>query len=407
MATKSSSRTRSAGSSSSSPPAKRQKTTVAPFAASFPRRTLLSSSRWVNKISHDIWVYKILNPFLDLKALATVGRSNTFFQEYWQYVLKQNVIRVPEGCPTMNQALDLAVVFSERNECTRENPVKVEVGEGEHAMVGDVSLYNSSGLLTCVGCSNITIVGKGKGKTTILGGFFVNGRQNVKMEQLAVTNKDGFGNILFCNDQVVNVQTQRTQPFTSSVTSEVARITAVHANIKTYNVKYITSKRTEENVDAEYITSTTSFQSYGLFCNGSGVDVTECCFKQCQWVGMCVQRGATVTATDSDFMENGGDGVECWGVNTKVRLTDCKMHHNRMHGLYAYGHAVVDLHGTKTDIHSIKGRGISVRRAKVNIHLPSQHNTTHDNVDDNRYQGDGGSIANINADGTFTHVEEV
>ncbi len=104
-----------------------KKITVAPFAASLPRRTLLSSSLWVNKVPEDIWVYKILLPFLDLKALATAGRCNTFFQEFWQYVLKQNVIRVPEGCPTMNQAMELAVIFSERNDCKRVNPVKVEV----------------------------------------------------------------------------------------------------------------------------------------------------------------------------------------------------------------------------------------------------------------------------------------
>ena len=91
MATKSSSRTRSASSASTAPPAKRQKITVAPFAAAFPRRTLLSSSRWVNKVPHDIWVHQILHPFLDLKALSTVGRCNTFFEEYWQYVLKQNL----------------------------------------------------------------------------------------------------------------------------------------------------------------------------------------------------------------------------------------------------------------------------------------------------------------------------
>jgi len=73
--------------------------------------------------------------------------------------------------------------------------------------------------------------------------------------------------------------------------------------------------------------------------------------------------------------------------------------------LYAYYHAVVDLHGTKTDIHSNKENGIrAYSRAKVNIHLPSQHNTTHDNVGDDRLQHIGGSIANINADGTFTHV---
>ena len=84
------------------------------------------------------------------------------------------------------------------------------------------------------------------------------------------------------------------------------------------------------------------------------------------------------------------------------------MHHNGMDGLIAENHAVVDLHGTKTDIHSNSQDGIcAYDNAKVNIHLPSQHNTTHDNVDNNRLQDYGGSIANINADGTFTHVEEV
>jgi hypothetical protein len=65
----------------------------------------------------------------------------------------------------------------------------------------------------------------------------------------------------------------------------------------------------------------------------------------------------------------------------------------------------VDLHGTKTDIHSNKRFGVlATNRAKVNIHLPSQHNTTHGNVREDRHQISGGSIANINADGTFTHV---
>ena len=81
------------------------------------------------------------------------------------------------------------------------------------------------------------------------------------------------------------------------------------------------------------------------------------------------------------------------------------MHHNGKKGLYAYEHTVVDLHGTKTDIHSNKSHGIHAStRGKVNIHLPSQHNTSHDNVGEDRHQITGGSIANINADGTFTHV---
>jgi hypothetical protein len=67
----------------------------------------------------------------------------------------------------------------------------------------------------------------------------------------------------------------------------------------------------------------------------------------------------------------------------------------------------VNLHGTKTDIHSNKQFGIgAIINAKVNIHLPSQHNTTHDNLDDNRVQYNGGSIANINANQTFTHAPD-
>ena len=106
-------------------------------------------------------------------------------------------------------------------------------------------------------------------------------------------------------------------------------------------------------------------------------------------------------------MENGSYacGVSCYDANTKARLTDCTIHNNGEDGLNAYDDAVVDLHGTKSDIHSNKRRGISASaRAKVNIHLPPQHNTSHDNVGEDRVQTRGGSIANINADGTFTHT---
>jgi hypothetical protein len=123
---------------------------------------------------------------------------------------------------------------------------------------------------------------------------------------------------------------------------------------------------------------------------------------------MIVKNGATATATRCEFLENvTGCGVYCRDANTNVRLNDCKMHHNGNCGLVAEGCAVVDLHGTKTDIHSNKGNGIvAFSSGKVNIHLPSQHNTSHDNVGEDRLQIQGGSIANINADGTFTHVVE-
>ena len=190
-----------------------------------------------------------------------------------------------------------------------------------------------------VTCSHITFVGKGKDHTKIRGGFLVEDQQNVKFEELALTNPGGHG---------------------------------------------LQLKGSETNVG-----------------------MLKCTVKECGGAGMWVRRGATVAATQCEFMASGEFGVICQSANTKARLNDCKMHHNGEAGLNAYLDAVVDLHGTKTDIHSNKEHGILAdSRGKVNIHLPSQHNTSHDNDEQDRYQELGGSIANINADGTFTHVVE-
>jgi fibronectin type 3 domain-containing protein len=64
-----------------------------------------------------------------------------------------------------------------------------------------------------------------------------------------------------------------------------------------------------------------------------------------------------------------------------------------MDGLNAYEDAVVDLHGTKTSIHSNYQYGIAAtKNAKVNIHLPCYHTVGYP-----QRQKDGGSIANMNA----------
>jgi hypothetical protein len=226
----------------------------------------------------------------------------------------------------------LAVIFSERKEYTKTDPLKIRLDMGVHEIVGVLR----DGRMN-VTCSHITFVGKGKDHTTIRGGFEVENKQNVKFEELAITNQN----------------------------------------------------------------------SRGLSFEGgeTTVNVLKCVVKKCRDVGMFVADGATVAATQCEFMENGGNGMYCADANTKARLNDCTVHHNGRDGLVAYEHAVVDIHGTKTDIHSNKGDGIyAAKHGKVNIHLPSQHNTSHDNANRDRFQANGGSIANINADGTFTHV---
>ena len=69
-----------------------------------------------------LWWQTILRPFLNLQDLSILRRTNTFFQTYWQNVMAQNVIRVPQGCPTVEKAMDLAVIFSERKEYTEQIP---------------------------------------------------------------------------------------------------------------------------------------------------------------------------------------------------------------------------------------------------------------------------------------------
>jgi hypothetical protein len=289
------------------------------------------TNQFIRDIPEMLWWQKILQPFLNMEDLSILRCTNTFFQLYWESVLKQNVIRVPQGCPTLQKAMDLAVVFSGKKEFTKVDPLKIQVDGGIHEVVGD-----ESGEMT-VTCSHITFVGKGKDQTTIRGGFEVNDKQNVKFEGLMVTNSRGSGLYLLGSETIV--------------------------------------------------------------------DVLKCVVKECGDDGMIVMDGATVTATQCEFMENAGNGVSCRDANTKARLNDCKVHHSEASGLVAYEHAVMDLHGTKTDIHSNQRNGIRASsRGKVNIHLPSQHNTSHDNRGEDRLQRSGGSIANINADGTFTHL---
>ena len=84
--------------------------------------------------------------------------------------------------PTVKKAMDLAVIFSERKEYTTDDPLKIRLEEGVHEIVGD-----DRGRMT-VTCSHITFVGKGKDHTTIRGGIQVHNQQNVRFEELTITN---------------------------------------------------------------------------------------------------------------------------------------------------------------------------------------------------------------------------
>ena len=296
---------------------------------------IFSSESLVNAIPFEVWRDVICTKlgYSDrLNLNATCNEFNDTFLDYKQKFLKKHAIHVPQDVRTIEKAMELVAKL--QLVPTEKDPLRIVLDEGVHEIVGNYKTLN-------VTCSHITFIGKGKDQTTIHGGFKVENQQNVKFEELTITNQSGDGLVCGC------------------------------------------SKGSETKVD-----------------------VLKCIVKECEGSGMFVGGGGvTVTATQCAFMENMYDGVFCHSTNTKVKLSDCTMHHNGEEGLDACNDAVVDLHGTKTDIHSNKRYGIDAgNRAKVNIYLPSQHNTSHDNVGEDRRQWGGGSIANINADGTFTHV---
>jgi hypothetical protein len=254
--------------------------------------------------------------------------------------------------------MDLAMIFSERKEYTHDAPLKIVLEKGMHEIKREVIYDGPLGDKVPLGIDGWPV----DGSRVLPGPRFL----RVTSSNITFLGNEDGGTIVLGGFNVVN----------------------------------------QQNVRFEKITVT---DGSGLSLKGSEtiVEVENCVVKDCWSNGMNVARGATVTATQCEFAENRLRGVSCGNANSKVRLNDCTMHHNADDGLSAFDHAVVDLHGTKTDIRSNKRHGIDASsRAKVNIHLPSQHNTSHGNVKGDRLQEDGGSIANINPDGTFTHVEE-
>ena len=317
------------------------------------KRSRLSDYKWVNKVSDETWVAEILQ-CSDLKGLSKLSRTSTFFNKFWQRVkrachdhidVKQNAknhisfrdSKIYLCCPTIERAMALVQQILKMQSWKKALPLVVT---------------------------------------------------GIKPGQVRIVVGKGFHEIMD-NGNTLNVN--------------CSHITFVGKGKDQTTIRGGFYVNNELNVRFEGLTVTNP-NKIGLNLRGSEttVDVLKCAVKECGWSGMYVSDGATVAATQCEFVENGGNGVDCYGANAKARLNDCTIHNNKFDGLNAYDDAVVDLRGTKTHIHSNEGDGILADfRGKVNIHLPYKHNISHDNGGQDRYQHSGGSIANINTDGTF------
>ena len=72
------------------------------------------------------------------------------------------------------------------------------------------------------------------------------------------------------------------------------------------------------------------------------------------------------------------------------------LHDNKYEGIAGSIGATIHLHGEATAIHSNKGDGIfAVDSGKVIIHIPSLHNTSYNNGEEDRFTENGGTITNV------------
>ena len=111
-----------------------------------------------------------------------------------------------------------------------------------------------------------------------------------------------------------------------------------------------------------------------------------CSFSGCSMHGLSVDDFASVTATQCHFFDNEWSGADL-SNHSKGSFTDCTFYGNGGNeamrvssGVEASRGAVVKIHGRNTEIFANPGNGIFVQAdAVVDIYLPLEHNTVHDN----------------------------
>ena len=355
-----------------------------------------------------------------LKDQSILRRGCTFFDTCWQEeVMAKNVIRVPQGCPTINEAMELAEIFSWRSVYSKERPLKIDLDEGVHKIDTFVPDRLNTGAALRVTCHNITFAGKGRYKTIIDGGFQVLNRKNITFEAMAihynpdedVDNIDNPDAVLalygsLTNANVLNCEVKGGRNSDGMVVGKGATVTATNCSFLESNHTGVTCRGANTKVTLNKcnmernglngvdiygcaafratICNFTENMGCGVYTWNAKAILFDCLSHRNDCDGLFISDSGTVTATNSHFVENAENGVCCRGDNTDVQLNDCTSHHNKRTGLFAWNRgAVARLRGTKTDIHSNKKDGIQAGDGgHVMIYLPSEHNTSHDNEEE-------------------------
>ena len=154
-----------------------------------------------------------------------------------------------------------------------------------------------------------------------------------------------------------------------------------------------------ENITFKNMTVTNT-SGRGIIMKNAKVELVDVALKRCRSACLRIHilissSETTLVATRCEFA-NSGVGVFVTGSSNSATFNNCVFHDNRFHGIQGENRATIHLHGEATAVHSNENRGISTySSAKVLIHLPSHHNTSYNNGDEDRYTSAGGTITNV------------
>jgi len=271
---------------------------------------------------------------LSIKDLAVARPVCTFFEAYWQEKFNNNVLplRVGNDVATIDQAMRVIEILSSRREYTKLNPFVVLLGRGEHQVTSSWTDQFDREKATTLVITRSNITFVGTGKDT-----------TTILGGLLIENQE---NITFKQMTVTN----------------------------------------------------TSNYSRGIHMSNAKVELIDVALKGCDFAGLCIRDSTSecdVVATRCEFSNN-EYGAVVFGSLTSATFKNCVFHDNSNDGIYVSEFATIHLHGEATAIHTNKGNGIHASiSVKVIIHLPSHHNTSYNNGEDDRYTELGATITNV------------
>jgi len=291
-------------------------------------------NQWLDDPPLEIWDHVII-PMLGFKDLALARPVCTFFEAYWQDKFSNNVLplRVGLDVATINDVMGVIEILSSRREYTNINPFVVLFGKGEHQITS--SWTNPS------------------------------------------------------NDNV--------RPITLGFTC--SNITFVGTGIDATTILGGFGIHDLENITFKNMTVTnTSDRGRGIVMSNAKVKLIGVALKGCEFAALRItsltNSETTCVATRCEFA-NSRIGASVKGSLTSAKFNNCVFHDNENYGIFGWG-STIHLHGEATAIHSNGGYGMFASSSgKIVIHLPSHHNTSYNNGDEDRRAFGDATITNV------------